>query len=167
MLARVDPEVAAATFAKHVMDLWATSQPVLFGWDLWFLDDLHVVVQMRATRSDGTHDRYFVRLGAEYYDAAPPVVTFVTDDGITPARGGTKFWPRIEGVPWFGLHDVYNFPGGRRGQLVCFSASAEFYLDHSPTADARWKRGVHTVAATLHRLAEVLRAPNYKGPAGC
>lgn len=162
----VDAEVAAATLQAHIEALWSTGRPERLGWRRWHLDPMHVVVEILARRGDGSTEPYLVKLGAKYYDAFPPTVEFVRDDG-TRARSGTRWFPIISDVAWFGLHDAYNFPDGSVDQLVCFSVSAGYYFsNHRPEPQMKWAQGRHTVAATLNRLAEVLSHPFYKGPSG-
>jgi hypothetical protein len=161
-----DPEVAGATLLAHIEALWATGRPDHLGWRRWHPDPMHVMVEMPATRVDGVVDRYLLRLGAKYYDAFPPTVAFMRND-VEYARQGTKWFPTIADVPWFGLHDVYTFPDASVAQLVCFSVSVEYYIsNHRPEPQMKWQQGRHTVAATLYRLAEVLQAPFYRGPSG-
>lgn len=164
----VDPEVASATFKRHLDELWASGRCTRLGWEITHLDPLHVVVALPAKRPDGTADRYFVKMGAEYYDAFPPTVAFVNPENWTEAANGTRWFPVISPFPpWFGLHPSYGFPNGTSRQLVCFSFTAEYYMtSHSPPADAVWRQGRHTISATLNRLAEVLCPPYYQCPSG-
>jgi hypothetical protein len=161
-----DPEIAAAVFTQHLADLWATGRPVRLGWERVAIDNLHVVVKLPAKRASGTVDPYYFRLGAEYYDAAPPTVAVVQPHDWTIAPEPSRWFPRIEPRPtWFGLHSAYDWPDRTKRQLVCFTFSAEYYMtDHSPKDTERWQQGRHTVAATLCRLAEVLLPPYYQHP---
>ncbi len=162
-----DPEIAALTFQRDLDTLWASRRPDRDGWRLMRLDPLRVVVTLPGIRTDGTVDDYFVKLGAEYYDAFPPTTVFVDPDGWREVRSGTRWFPLITSPGWFGLHDGYPFPDGTARQLVCFTFTAEYYMvSHSPPETTVWRQGRHTVAATLARLAEVLRPPYYQGPSG-
>lgn len=167
MLARptpVDPEIASLTLQRHVSDLWATGRPDARGWNLTPLDPLHIIIGMTAVRADSTKDSYHVKLGGEYYDAHPPTTSFVRPDSWDPAPG-SRWFPRIQAPPWFGLHAAYTFPDGTQRQLVCFTFTAEYYMvDHSPPESSIWRQGYHTLAATLNRLSEVLNQPHYLGP---
>lgn len=170
---RVDPEVAAETFALHLSQFFAAGRAVLEdGWQRIDVDKLATVVALPAVRGDQTRDIYYVRLGAEYYDVWPPVVTFVYKDGEghwLPALTGTRWWPNQQnsaGFP-FALHLPYTYQDGSSRQLVCFSHSFDYYISgHNPTEAERWRQGTHTLAATLNRIAQALRAPNYIGPSG-
>jgi hypothetical protein len=132
------------------------------------MDALHTVVTLLAERPTGEKDPYHFRLGAEYYDTAPPTVALVQPDGITHATGKSSWFPVLEALPgWFGLHENYPWPSGPARQLICFTLAAEFYMtDHSPKESEEWKQGQHTVAATLYRLAEILSPKYYRRPAG-
>jgi hypothetical protein len=157
----------------HLDSYWANRGLEEKGWERCKVDDLHTVVSIPASRPDGTIDRYYVKLGAEYYDAYPPTVLFVSPDHATwpRARAGSTWWPTFTSTPnWFQLHDSSNFHNNGTVfasdvQLVCFSMTAEYYMSgHSPTEAQRWVPGRRTVAATLSRLHEVLSPPYYGGP---
>lgn len=162
----LDPEVAAATFSSHLDQFWNSGRHAMKGWGAIELDDLHTVIALPATRPDGTRDWYFVKLGAEYYDVAPPTVSFVDPSDWSTAKGSTRWFPTIAPTPpWFGLHSAYAYPEGTARQLVCFTLSAEYYMvDHSPPEHTKWRQGRHTLSATLNRLSEVLSPPYYQGP---
>jgi hypothetical protein len=167
-----DPEVAAATFAQHLQQFFASGRGAGPGWGRKDLDPLTCVVRVPAVRADGTKDHYFVRLGAEYYPTWPPRTAFVTPlDGGTYelAADGTRWWPRQNNQPGFafGLHPSYRYPDGHHEPLICFSHTFEYYISsHSPSESERWDPARHTLAATLNRIAAVLTAPNYEGPSG-
>jgi hypothetical protein len=165
-LARADPEIAAATFKNHLDQLWSTGRPARFGWARNDVGPLDTIVMLPAKRPGGEIDPYYFRLGAEYYDAAPPTVALVEPDGVTHPPQGTRWFPMLEGGPgWFGLHANYPWPSGPHRQLVCFTFAAEYYMtDHSPKESEEWRQGRHTVAATLFRLAEILSPKYYRRP---
>lgn len=168
MLARpspVDPEMASLTFLRDIDELWGSGRPEKLGWTLTRIDSLHVVVTIPARRAGGMSDLYYVRLGGEYYDSYPPTTSFVSPPTWELAAPGSLWLPRVPSHPWFGLHAAYQFPDGTQRQLVCFTFTAEYYMvDHSPPQSSVWQQGYHTLAATLHRLHEVLNSPYYKGP---
>lgn len=172
--AKVDPEVAAATFAAHLDDFFANGRGRGDGWQRIPIDALHAVIRMPAVRPDGTNDHYFVMLGAEYYPVWPTTVAFVrpSDNGAwADATDGTRWWPRQNNAPApglsFGLHPTYQYPDGTTRQLICFSHTFEYYVsNHGPTDEERWDQRRHTLTATLSRLADILRAPNYQEPSG-
>lgn len=161
-----DPEIAGATLREHLDSFWLSGRPTLLGWQMHFVDTLHAIVRLPAYRPSGAKDHYFFRLGAEYYDIAPPTVALVKPDGVTIAPEPSQWFPAIDPKPaWFGLHSAYGYPDGTSRQLVCMSMAAEFYMtDHSPKESERWQQGRHTIAATLNRLATVLQPPFYKSP---
>jgi len=164
--ALVDVEIAAATLRQHLDELWTTGRPDKKGWQLTWIDDLHLIVRMPAHRKDGTIDHYHIHLGGEYYDAGPPTVGFIDPDTKERTNKKSKWFPKINPTPpWFGLHEAYHYPDKTSRQLVCFTGSAEFYMtDHSPKETEKWQQGEHTVAMTLNRLQEVLSQPYYVGP---
>lgn len=165
--ALADAEIATATFSEHLAKYWAGGRPAQLGWERIDLLPLHTVIRMPARRTSAptTVDHYYIKLGAEYYDAAPPTVGFVVPELWTPAPSSSRWFPKIQTPPWFGLHDKYPYPDGQQRQLVCFTFSAEYYMtEHSPKETERWTQGRHTVAATLNRLAEILSPPYYQEP---
>lgn len=169
-----DPEIASATFSKHLHDLWATGRPDRLAWRRITCDPLHEVVVLPAERRDGTVDDYYVLLGAEYYDRWPPTAAFVLPDSWQEATQGSRWLPALTSAPgWFALHASYQFPeeyaldGVRTRQLLCFSGTAQYYMvDHTPPHSAVWRQGERTVAMTLTRLHEVLQPPYYEKPSG-
>jgi hypothetical protein len=174
-LAKADPGVAAAIFAQHLDAFWSTGRPQSLGMERSSIDLLHSLIGLKAQRASGKTDRYFVLLGADYYDAYPPTVMFVRlgDAGDwLEAKHGTVWYPnvkfRTQPPPWFQLHPAYQIEGySQPRQLACFSFAAEYYMtNHSPTETQKWVQGRHTVGATLNRLQEVLLPPLYQEPSG-
>jgi hypothetical protein len=167
MLARpelVDVDFAALTFKEHLNAIWAGVLAEELGWGRFDLDPTHTVVTMWARREDGTKDHYFIRLGAEYYDRWPPRVAFVDPQTWQPVKAACRWWPQIQCPTWLGLHLSHPLIEDQ-GQLICFSFTAEYYMvDHSPTEDAVWKQGIHTISGTLARLQEALMPPYYQKP---
>lgn len=167
-----DAEVAAATFDLDLRAFFSTGRGQASAWERFNRDELHAVIRIPALRTDGTVDHYFLLLGAEYYDVWPVSVAFVrpSETGDWPeANEGTRWWPSQRNAPGFPfqLHASYQYPDGSRRQLLCFSHSFDYYLtNHTPTERERWTQGIHTVSATLSRVAQVLQPPNYVGPAG-
>jgi hypothetical protein len=162
----VDPQIAAAVFKQHLDDLWAKERPHQLGWQRTRLDELHEVIMLPAKRKTGEIDPYYIRLGGEYYDAAPPTVAVVSPNDWAIASEPSRWFPKIDPKPpWFGLHSAYQWPDSTKRQLVCFTLSAEFYMTaHSPKESELWQQGRHTLAATLFRLSEVLSPSYYKYP---
>lgn len=172
----VDPEIAAATLEAHLDRFWAAGRPDQLGMSRTRIGPLEWIVGLRAQRTTGDFDRYYVRLDGRYYDPYPVEVRFVEpapdeDEAAwswpdAPPNG--PWWPTLAQQPgWFGLHPTYNFADEQVvGQLVCFSFTAGFYRSsHFPQEHERWRQGRHTVAATLTRLQEVLHPPYYAQPA--
>jgi hypothetical protein len=171
--AAVDPEVAAATFRRHLDQLWASGKPEERGWRREQLDPLHELITMPARLDGAPDDEYFVELGAVYYDYWPPTTAFIDPASGAEATKGTRWWPKIEGAPEFGF-DIATFDavyktrlGTPRQQLVCFTGTAQYYMvDHNPPEHTVWNQGSQTMARTLARLHELLGPPFYKGPSG-
>ncbi|MDF3140861.1 hypothetical protein [Streptomyces sp. T21Q-yed] len=171
-----DPQIAAAVFADHVERALVSELARRDGWAFTWLDPLHVVAEIKAGRMGGDGDRFYVKLGAEYYDLHPPTTAFVcppepeATGTVAPlawssAPAGSRWLPALEPLPWFAIHAAYGYADGSR-QLVCCSMTFEYYITgHSPTAGQQWQQGRHTLMATLSRIQDALDSPNYKGPA--
>jgi hypothetical protein len=177
--ALADPEIAAAVFADHVARVSGGTQARERGWVFTGLDAMHVVVTVTGIRPDGQRDRYYVKLGAEYYDMYPPTTSFVCPprpavanapgrDGWPEASAGSRWLPNVQGLSWFAIHSGYTgFADGVARQLVCCSMTYEYYVTgHGPAAGQRWRQGRHTLAATLNRVHDALNSPHYQGPSG-
>lgn len=175
--APADEEIAAATFAQHLNSFFTNSPRVGPGWAKIELDPLHVVVVVPALREDGRVDPMFVLLDGTWYDGYPPRVHFANPISGWPAsEPGSDHYPAIVGSPGvaggsgqapiqFALHHNYGLQTGEVRQLLCFSHSFDYYFSsHSPSVEQRWTPGVHTVSATLSRIAQVLEPPAYLGP---
>jgi hypothetical protein len=167
-----DPEVAAVTFKKHLDDFFANGRPSWStGWARHPVDELHEVVEIPGIRADGTIDPYFVTLGAEYYPVWPVSAAFVhkTEAGGWEPVSGGPWWPRQNNQPGFafGLHTSYDYLDGVKRPLICLSFTLQYYFTaHGPADDERWDPSRHTLSATLTRLGDVLKAPNYQEPDG-
>ncbi|WP_306191413.1 hypothetical protein [Streptomyces sp. MK5] len=168
-----DPQIAAAVFADHVERARAGELARQHGWAFTRLGPLHVVVEVTPGRA-AAGERFWVKLGAEYYDLYPPTTVFVSPpnpaqdisapQAWSPAAPGSRWLPAVDPLPWFAIHGAYGFPDGP-GQLVCCSMTFGYYVTgHSPTAGQRWRQGHHTLVATLSRIQDALDGPNYRGP---
>jgi len=164
----VDEEVAADKFKQDLE--WVSSQRAeQLGLCLVEQERMHAVIRIPGVRANGGKDDYYVRLGADFYDKWPPTAAFVKPEGWVLATPGTRWLPRIQcqGINWFALHVPYGNGNMVLPQLLCFTFTAEYYMvSHAPPADSVWRQGYHTLAATLSRLAEVLKHPHYQGPSG-
>ena len=164
----VDAEVAAEKF-KGDLDWLGGDRARQLGLRLVKQEPMSAIIRIPGIRADASEDDYYVRLGAEYYDKWPPTAAFVKPESWELASAGSRWIPGIQcqGITWFGLHVPYSSGSVTLPQLLCFTFTAEYYMvPHSPSEDSVWKQGHHTLTATLTRLAEVLRQPHYKGPAG-
>ncbi|HEV3188491.1 MAG TPA: hypothetical protein VGZ04_10680 [Acidimicrobiales bacterium] len=155
---------------EHLDLFWTNRELDARGWNRSEVDELHLLIEIPAGPVDERFDSYFLKIGAEYYDAYPPTVLFVEPiDGLPRARANTEWWPRLNSTPgWIQLHDSYQYQengSSYEGQLVCCSVTAEYYISgHVPTDSQLWSTGERTVAATLSRISEILAPPFYGGP---
>jgi hypothetical protein len=172
-LTEVDPEVAATAFGADLVRFWEGGRPFERGWKRTDVDALTSIVEMPGHTPEGGSHPHLVKLEGHFYPEHPPRVLFVVPGTHAEAPGDSPWFPRTDpggadGRPqWFGLHSVYDYPDGTKRQLVCFSQSLDFYIsDHNPSESEAWRQGVHTLAATLNRLHEILSPVYYRGPAG-
>jgi hypothetical protein len=164
-LSQVDPDVAAAAFAADLRVLWDTGRPQQRGWTRTQIDPLTEIVHMPGRTGEGPAGLYHLRLHASHYGPHPPQVTFVEPETWAEPPQGSVWLPRLTPPDWFGLHVAYQYPDGHVAQLVCFSHSLDYYIsNHSAEPSQAWRQGAHTLAATLHRLYEVLGPPYHQGP---
>lgn len=166
---------------SHLGDFFGNSPRVrgLAGWAFEITENpLIAIVQMPTrAREAGEPDVDALRLDATFYDTWPVAATFVEacDGDWRRARIGSRAFPFLHGSPGapagegpgfpFALHDDYEFPGGPRDQLICFSFNFGYYTsNHSPEEGQRWRSGVDRLDATLSRIHAALTGPAYAGP---
>ena len=70
-------------------------------------------------------DDYLLRLYFSHYPDWPPSAKFVNPDTKQFGPGDTRWLPMISGANELHVHASYGGPGG--GQLICCSATLEFY----------------------------------------
>jgi hypothetical protein len=161
-----EPEVAARTFADHLDHFFAGPRPLELGLKQRDISNLQTMIEVDGIREDGTHHPFFLLLGAQYYDRWPPTAAFVDPATLAQVDSRSIYWPTLKQQPsWAALHNNYKFSDGSAGQMICITFTAEYYrTSHSPPKDAVWLPGRHTVAATITRVAELLRQPYYGQP---
>lgn len=165
---KVNEDVAAAKLKEH-LEWLDTQRAAQLGLRVVKQDRMYAVIRIPGVRANTEEDDYYVRLGADFYDKWPPTAAFVKPDSWELAAPGTRWLPRIQcqGINWFALHAPYGNANLVLPQLLCFTFTAEYYMvSHAPPTDSLWRQGYHTLAATLSRLAEVLKHPHYQGPSG-
>ena len=87
------------------------------------VDPLHTVVTLPATRPCGVREVYYFRLGAEYYDAAPPTVGLVEPDGVTYPPQQSRWFPVLFLTPRLGSGCTRSINGRTVGRNDSLSAS--------------------------------------------
>jgi hypothetical protein len=105
-------------------------------------------------------DDYLLRLYFSYYPAWPPSARFVNPATRQFAAGDERWLPMITGTNEVYVHANY---GGASGQVICCSATLEFYqVKHSVSEQHLWQPG-SSFAATLNVLSRYMRPPAYTG----
>lgn len=105
-------------------------------------------------------DDYLLRLYFSHYPAWPPSGRFVNPSTRQFAAGDERWLPAITGTNELHVHANY---GGTSGQVICCSATLEFYLvNHQVAEQHRWQPG-SSFAATLNVLSRYMRPPAYTG----
>jgi hypothetical protein len=104
-------------------------------------------------------DDYLLRLYFSHYPDWPPSVRFVNPETKQFTAGDKRWLPMITGTNELAVHA--EFPGA--GQLICCSATLEFYqVNHGVADQHRWTPG-SSFAATLNVLSRYMRPPAYTG----
>jgi hypothetical protein len=158
----VNPMVARAAFIEDLEKIlkgrkttWEES-----GWRM--LHDLGLLVPLKAQPSGrDIADDYYLRLEFQYYPDWPPSTRFVNPVTLTFDQAIDLCWlPKIEGTEEIRVHD--NDP--RVGQLVCCSASLEFYqIGHSVKPEHIWDHAQQNFALTINQVQLELNSDHYKG----
>lgn len=105
-------------------------------------------------------DDYLLRLFFSHYPEWPPSARFVNPTTRQFAPGDKAWLPMITGTNELYIHAAYGQPGQ---QLICCSATLEFYLiNHGVEDRHRWRPG-SSFAITLNTLSRYLRPPFYTG----
>ncbi len=107
-------------------------------------------------------ESFLLRLGFQAYRKWPPSAQFVNPDtgGYVYPRD-KEFVPRLAS-PECQTHDAYQLPGGRQIQLICCSATLEFYEAlHSVEPHHVW-RDKDTFLTTLTAIRKALTS-SYQG----
>lgn len=149
-----DPLIARTALQAHMAK-------ALEGYRYEYDGDRAIYVFMNGEQADGTEHEYLLRLTFLFYPDWPPSVTFLNPE---TRRYDRTHWPKVSGSGRVAFYPSYgDAPTG----LVCNSMTFEYYFwgGHSPREAIRWKRGVHTFAATLAEIRDHLRPPHYQGRA--
>ena len=105
-------------------------------------------------------DDYLLRLYFSHYPAWPPSARFVNPATRQFAAGDERWLPAINGASELHVHANY---GNTSGQVICCSATLEFYLVNHQVADQhRWQPG-SSFASTLNVFSRYMRPPPYTG----
>jgi hypothetical protein len=105
-------------------------------------------------------DDYLLRLYFGHYPDWPPSARFVNPDTRQFGSSDKGWLPMISGTNELHVHASY---GSGSEQLICCSATLEFYLvNHSVEDRHRWRPG-SSFAVTLNILSRYLRPPTYAG----
>jgi hypothetical protein len=106
-------------------------------------------------------DEYLLRLYFSHYPDWPPSARFVNPATRQFGPGDNAWLPAISGTNEVAVHASYGQPPGQ--QLICCSATLEFYLvGHGVEDRHRWRPG-SSFAITLNILSRYLRPPTYTG----
>lgn len=156
------PAVAIAALEAHLPQVLRGQSPEEAGWVR--LDKLTLLIPLHGERQDGTCDSYLLRLHFGYYPEWPPSALFVNPETKTYVFPADSRWlPQITGTNEIAIHTNY----GDIGQLVCCSATLEFYrIRHSVEPKHIWDGARQNFAATLNAIRRGLKPPFYQGRQG-
>lgn len=143
----------------RVLDVLGATSIESLGWSRPSKLALHI--PMKGTFSSVT-DEFLLRLGFQAYRAWPPSAQF-----INPATGTYTFPQDTHHVPRLTsnecqTHTGYDRPGGGKVQLICCSATFEFYdVLHGVDAHHIWKE-TNTFLTTLRAIDRAMQS-SYQG----
>jgi hypothetical protein len=104
-------------------------------------------------------DDYLLRLYFGHYPDWPPSALFVNPATRRFAAGDERWLPMITGASEVHVHAAYP----NCGQLICCSATLEFYqVNHQVEDKHRWRPG-SSFASLLNVLSRYMRPPRYSG----
>jgi hypothetical protein len=105
-------------------------------------------------------DDYLLRLYFSYYPGWPPSAQFVNPATMQFGPGDKAWLPMVSDTNELHVHASYGDSGK---QVICCSATLEFYLvNHGVEDRHRWQPG-SSFAITLNVLSRYLRPPAYTG----
>jgi hypothetical protein len=157
-----DPHRGSAAFDGHLPRVLNGRTLEQLGWRR--PNPLTLLVPTTARPLESHTDDFMLRLGFEYYPEWPPTASFVNPAtfGFDPTQD--LYWlPQVVGDSGFAIHATYD-NHHYRGQLVCCSFTAEFYLSiHGVQSEHVWNADRYTFGATIHRVERALRSTYYQG----
>lgn len=160
---QLDPRAGALAFAEdlpRVLALCGAKGPEDLGWRVH--NPLTLLVPMTGQRGD-VHDDYLLKLGFQAYRAWPPSAQFVNPETLMFAKGDDDMWvPRLTSGECQ-THLAYTHPRGGTIQLICCSATLEFYdVSHGVEEAMLWSS-----ASTFYSTIVAIRrafSTAYQGP---
>lgn len=151
-----DAQAGAAAFDEdlpRVLDLLGAPSIESLGWSK--PNRLTLLVPTSGVHN-GTKDDFLLRLGFQAYRAWPPSAQFVNPATLTYVmQRDQRFVPRLAS-PECHTHLAYQKPGGGTVQLICCSATLEFYdVLHSVQPEHVWK-GTETFLTTITAIERAM-----------
>jgi hypothetical protein len=136
----MDPVAGAAAFDEdipRVLKVLGAESLEALGWRR--PNKLSLLVPLKGTHN-GVTDEYLLRLGFQAYRTWPPSAQFVNPQSLTYSYPqDQQFVPRLAS-PECRTHIAYERPGHAKIQLICCSATLEFYeVLHSVEAHHVWR----------------------------
>lgn len=123
----LNPKAGLVAFEEdleRILRLEGASKPEDLGWRRH--DKLALLVPMEGVKN-GQTDRFLLRLGFQAYRDWPPSAQFVNPETLTFVRGmDNHHVPQLTSGECQ-THIAYSHPNGTQIQLICCSATLEFY----------------------------------------
>lgn len=105
---------------------------------------------------NGNTESYLLRLAFPAYRKWPPSALFVNPETLAYEYPADQHHLPMLTSQECHLHPAYAFPGGRPGQLICCSATQEFYdMSHGVESDQLWKER-NTFFTTITAIQKAL-----------
>jgi len=161
----LDPQGGAAAFAEdlpRVLQLLDASRVEDLGW--LRLNSLTLLVPMSGQRGE-VPEEYLLKLGFQAYRRWPPSAQFVNPETLAfDPEQDSRWLPRLTSNECQ-THLRYPHPSGGTIQLVCCSATLEFYdVGHNVEEEHLWS-GKSTFYSTIVAIQRAF-SESYQGSFG-
>jgi len=144
----------------RVLDVLGVASLEALGWER--PNAITLLIPLSGTFEETEHT-YLLKLGFAAYRAWPPSAQFVNPATRNYSHPTDQHHVPQLTSPECHTHIAYPNPGGGTVQLICCSATQEFYdVKHSVEAHHVW-RGKETFLTTLTAIQKAM-ASHHKGP---
>ena len=162
----VNPVIARAAIASFLADAGWRRTTAEYGWKVDLIDDLTVLVVLRARPVNAVEELFTLRLVCTFYPTHPPDAQFVNPTtGLYDPDKDRAHLPQLS-APFCHVHPTYGYqhPYPYAPQLVCSSVTLGYYFsNHTPTDDQVWDSARHSLGSTIQTIHRALHSQHYSG----